>query len=626
VLTSTGPITFSNNNIGLMYSAPLTLSQNAITLDTSSDLIFNGALTLNSPDIIMENIPEVTTDTYNVTIDRLTKRLAYQSNSGVTIEPTNINNVTSIKGKQNSQTAQTEQLKIQSGNDTSSMILDNTGNIVLSGDSITIGNSNSVVNILGTSTSVQSSTVTNQRVVLNKGGNTASSLGSGIEIEANGVIVGYIKTNNTGTAYNVKVPNDSKNHTMMMRDSLGNMNMTGNLSVNTNKFILNSDTGDLTIGGTATVLKDINMNGLLTCVSGCYIVGDVDVIGGLDINGDSKLNTTNVRKTLDVSGNTTLKNTTITGVLTATGQSNTFGNTTIDGTIEVKNNTNLNRSLYVIGSTTVTGETQLTDVSFNGSFNATNPLSTVNIAGSTIMKKNLHVGGAFDTSGNSVLRGDLRVNGKSSLNDEVYIGSNVFVNGLNCNVTISGDTIIGKNANIYGDAMIEGVTVLKKNVYVDGRTRLNDLIDVSGVATIAGETILRKTLDVSGATRIDGYTRIGSSLDVSGNLDVSGSTTIGGNVFIKNITKNPIGANAYNLRMDPGTKAVFYDTNNTFSAPLYADTLNNIIISQSNASTDGYLSSTDWDKFNSKQDHLSIASADVSGILSASDWSMFNNK
>jgi hypothetical protein len=49
-------------------------------------------------------------------------------------------------------------------------------------------------------------------------------------------------------------------------------------------------------------------------------------------------------------------------------------------------------------------------------------------------------------------------------------------------------------------------------------------------------------------------------------------------------------------------------------------------IAQATTTTDGYLSSTDWNTFNNKQNTLSNANSTTSGILTSTDWNMFNNK
>ncbi|GGD55228.1 hypothetical protein GCM10011514_19270 [Emticicia aquatilis] len=51
-----------------------------------------------------------------------------------------------------------------------------------------------------------------------------------------------------------------------------------------------------------------------------------------------------------------------------------------------------------------------------------------------------------------------------------------------------------------------------------------------------------------------------------------------------------------------------------------------ISMSQANSTTNGYLSSTDWNTFNNKQNTLFNANATTSGILTSTDWNIFNTK
>ncbi|MCP9756619.1 hypothetical protein EGI26_15750 [Lacihabitans sp. CCS-44] len=49
-------------------------------------------------------------------------------------------------------------------------------------------------------------------------------------------------------------------------------------------------------------------------------------------------------------------------------------------------------------------------------------------------------------------------------------------------------------------------------------------------------------------------------------------------------------------------------------------------ISQANSTTNGFLSTADWNSFNNKQNALSNANATTNGILTSADWNTFSNK
>jgi hypothetical protein len=67
----------------------------------------------------------------------------------------------------------------------------------------------------------------------------------------------------------------------------------------------------------------------------------------------------------------------------------------------------------------------------------------------------------------------------------------------------------------------------------------------------------------------------------------------------------------------------------TVEAPLQvanATTLPYVWMPAATDSTNGYLKSIDWARFNNKQNALSNASASISGILTSTDWTTFNSK
>ncbi len=104
-----------------------------------------------------------------------------------------------------------------------------------------------------------------------------------------------------------------------------------------------------------------------------------------------------------------------------------------------------------------------------------------------------------------------------------------------------------------------------------------------------------------------------------------------------------INGTSYDLSVNR-TWSVGTVTSITFSGPLTGGTITGsgtVGITQSSASADGYLSSTDWSTFNSKQNAISVtapitlvgstiaitqAGASSNGYLSSTDWNTFNGK
>jgi len=69
-------------------------------------------------------------------------------------------------------------------------------------------------------------------------------------------------------------------------------------------------------------------------------------------------------------------------------------------------------------------------------------------------------------------------------------------------------------------------------------------------------------------------------------------------------------------------------TSVTANSPLSSSggTTPNISLLQANSTQSGYISSTDWNTFNNKQNVLSQANGTTNGYLSSTDWTIFNNK
>ncbi len=121
-----------------------------------------------------------------------------------------------------------------------------------------------------------------------------------------------------------------------------------------------------------------------------------------------------------------------------------------------------------------------------------------------------------------------------------------------------------------------------------------------------------------------------NAVAITGSLGITGTMTISSNTLVTNL----------NADLLDGHESTYFEQALTHSAPL-ARVGNTISITQSSGSTDGYLSSTNWNTFNGKENVLSFsaplgravntisitqASGTTDGYLSSTDWSTFNNK
>ena len=185
------------------------------------------------------------------------------------------------------------QLTLQSDNVSNSITIDNTGTLNINGSTINIGSVSSNINMMGILNTIETTNlqIYDQLITLNKNGGNSTSYGSGFEIEASGSIVGYIKTDTTiGKSYIVKVPNSSTVYTMMLKDSSGNIDMSGNLSINLNNVVINSQTGDIHVGGAFDVSGNTVLSGNASVIGNASITGATHVGGAFDVSGATILN------------------------------------------------------------------------------------------------------------------------------------------------------------------------------------------------------------------------------------------------------------------------------------------------------------------------------------------------
>jgi hypothetical protein len=131
----------------------------------------------------------------------------------------------------------------------------------------------------------------------------------------------------------------------------------------------------------------------------------------------------------------------------------------------------------------------------------------------------------------------------------------------------------------------------------------------------------------------------------------NGNATIGGHTNLLDgwakLVINPAGPTAIGALQGVGTRMVVANADGEVSTQAIptgnVGTVTNVVgtspisvsngtstptvaISQANTTTDGFLSSFDWNTFNSKQSPLSNANGSTSGILTNTDWTTFNNK
>lgn len=106
-------------------------------------------------------------------------------------------------------------------------------NMTINGNIINIGNNSSTINIKGINNYIQNNNLTlaDKLITLNKNGTIGSASGCGFEIEENGTITSYIKSNINRTAFVIKTPVGSE-ETIVTKDVSGNLTIEGIITAN----------------------------------------------------------------------------------------------------------------------------------------------------------------------------------------------------------------------------------------------------------------------------------------------------------------------------------------------------------------------------------------------------------
>lgn len=312
---------------------------------------------------------------------------------------------------------------------------------------------------------------------------------------------------------------------------------SGNLTASevnvTNSTVSGTSTvaGALKVGG-STQLTNLAVSGG-TAVSGTLTANsDLNVFGSTTLANANISGVATVSGALNVTGTTTLKGAQVTEALNVIAPLNVTGNSTLSGALSVTGRTTTD-SIYVgtstntdtlivrrganVGQLSVSGNSQLSNTTIQGSLTATGPttLASANIA-NAVVERSLTVGGPLDvtapasfsgpvfvagttTTGNAVVTGltdtgtlnvrdaaslgKLAVSGSSSLG-HTSVAGNLDVTGRTSTGSLSAAEIDTQNLNVSGTLTVENLIDLRgkysfSELNVDGKSTLGDT-DITG--------------------------------------------------------------------------------------------------------------------------------------------------
>lgn len=308
---------------------------------------------------------------------------------------------------------------------------------------------------------------------------------------------------------------------------------TGNLTVGGSALIQ----GDLVVEGTSDLKGDVCAESNLTVGINATIGGNVDIGGSLLVNNGAIINNglvvngdEAISGNLAVSGSETIGQTllvngaaTVGGLLTANGGLNVFGGETINsgGLTILSGGANITGDVIVTGNETVDNLDVLGDLTvndnafFNGCSTTVNGLLTAN--GPVIMNAGLTIasGDEVISTGNLTLNnGNLSVGGFSTFAGPVLaLGGAVINNGL---------TVFGGETIATGDLLVANCS----NVSIGGNLNVTGTISSPSAATLGSLTITSTANSTSPST---------GALVVAGGVGIGQDIWIGGSEFFDNV-------------------------------------------------------------------------------------------
>ena len=305
----------------------------------------------------------------------------------------------------------------------------------------------------------------------------------------------------------------------------GNVDISGNLTLNNDKFVINSSNGNLLIGGTLDVSKNININNNKTIIDSSGNIksqGNFDLSNNININNNVTIDTSGsmiINNTLDISNNATLRN-----------------------NLDVKGN---------IKSNALTTNSAINKVSIRNT--SVDPSYNFHVTGNTRLEGNLDIDGNIilvdtiqQTSEQFIINNDgdsvaLVVNqiGAQPIIDLRDDDQSVFYladNGLlglgtttpNYTVDVSGSCYIQQILDVSGDLIIGG------NTYFSESIQLNDILDISQNLNINDKFFIDPSgnIDICGNVLIYGYLISNGNNANSGGFQQEGDANINGNLRV----------------------------------------------------------------------------------------------
>ena len=392
---------------------------------------------------------------------------------------------------------------------------------------------------LALSSNVGSTSTTTGTLVVTGGAGISQNLwvGGNTNVAGNSILQGTLSvTDDVTLNKNVTIVGSNTSATEYFKIKNGS---------STDKFVVDSSSGNTEIQGTVSVIDNVTLNRNVTIVGSNTAATEYFKIQNGSASDrfvvDSSSGNTSIQGTLGVTGATTLSSTlgvtgatTLTGNLTAQSGSyiyfqNTdsptvvqngstgeweisggdYGTFKIDGGGYVEGDTLFNNNLYLNGTL------QLKDTGSGGTASRVNLLEVR-------YRATMGTVASYTPSYATDITSNLRVTGGAGIATDLHVGDDLYIGKLNSGSTVKF-SVLGENGNTdtQGTLSVAGVTSITNNT--DSSSTSNGALVVTGGVGIGGQLRVNGNTTLSGDLGVDGGDL--NSSQSTFNLLNTGSTT-----------------------------------------------------------------------------------------------------
>ena len=322
--------------------------------------------------------------------------------------------------------------------------------------------------------------------------------------------------------------------------NISNVTQSGNLTINTNKFIVTAASGNTSIAGTlgvsgaTTLSTTLAVTGVTTLSSTLNVTGDV-AVNSNKFNITASNGNTAIAGTLGVTSATSLNSTLgVTGVasITNTSQATTTGTYSGDGAFRVTGGASVGGNFVVQGNLKVYGEQIIDgDVSLSGTQSYSGVIKSSNTTDATSATSNL---AAINTDGGLAVGKQAWIGTSANIGTTLTVGSATTLNsslGVTGTTTLTGALIANANITLGSDSA-DTLTVNATSVF-NSPISTSNTFATSSTLTMTGGTL---TIRNSSATNIFVFNPTTAYASITGSLGVSGNATVGGTFGVTSAT------------------------------------------------------------------------------------------